>query len=152
MFFYKESTLFFDCFYWLHQCLNTTSYVGILLLPCGAPEDKGDGLCGAPLLYPLDSNSSPRGIRCGGAYWLPRVWDHIGSLYPVLSLLPNSEYGLVICVRLCIVRVSVGVLGLYRSFFIIGGRGCSYLRLRGVFAMVFRRICADRDWGVCFVW
>ena len=25
----------------------------------------------------------PRGIRCGGAYWLPRVWDNIGSYIPV---------------------------------------------------------------------
>ena len=73
----------------------------------------------------------------------------IGSLYPVLSLLPSSEYGFAICVRAEIARVSVGLLGLYLSFFIIGGRGCSYLRLRGGFAMVFRRICADRDWIVC---
>ena len=35
-------------------------------------------------------------------------------------------------VRAGIVRVSVGLLGLYRSFFIIGGRDCSLLRLCGV--------------------
>ena len=76
---------------------------------------------GVPLLYPLDSNSSPWGIRCGGAYLLPRAYRDIVSLYPVLSLLPSSEFCAAICVRLCIVRVSVGVLGWYRSFFIIGG-------------------------------
>ena len=38
----------------------------------------------------------------------------------------------VLCVRAEIVRVSVGVLGLYRTFFIIGGRDRSCLRLRGV--------------------
>ena len=52
--------------------------------------------------------------------------------YPVLSLLASSECSLAICVRLCIVRVSVGLLGLGRSFFIIGGMDCSFLRLRGV--------------------
>ena len=50
----------------------------------------------------------------------------------MLSLIPSSEFGLAICVRSGIVRVSVGLLGLYRSFFIIGGRDCSFLRLCGV--------------------
>ena len=36
-----------------------------------------------------------------------------------------------------------------RSFFIIGGMDCSFLRLRGVFAMAFRRICANRGWVDC---
>ena len=61
-----------------------------------------------------------------------------------------SEFCTAICVRLCIVRVSVGLLGLYRTFFIIGGRGCLCLRLREGLAMVFRRITADREWVVCF--
>ena len=78
-----------------------------------------------PLLTPL-------GIRCGGALLLPRAYRDIVSLYPVLSLLANSEYCLAICVRLCIVRVSVGVLGFGRTFFIIGGVDRSFLRLRGV--------------------
>ena len=56
----------------------------------------------------------------------------LGFRYPVLSLLPSSEFGLAICVRLCIFRVSVGVLGFSRTFFIIGGVGRSFLRLRGV--------------------
>ena len=69
----------------------------------------------------LDSTSSTRGVRCGGAYLLPRAYRDMVSLYPVLPFIPSSEYGLVVCVRLCIVRVSVGLLGLYRLFFIIGG-------------------------------
>ena len=80
----------------------------------------------------VDSTSSTRGIRCGGAFWLPRVWDNIGFRYPVLSFIASSEYGLAICVRAGIVRVSVGVLGLYRTFFIIGGGDRSCLRLRVV--------------------
>ena len=39
-------------------------------------------------------------------------------------------------------------LGFGRTFFIIGGVDRLCLRLRGVFAMFFRRICADRDWIV----
>ena len=63
---------------------------------------------------------------------LPRAWGNLGSCIPVLSLLPSSEFGLAICVRAGIVRVSVGLFGFGHSFFIIGGRGCSCLRLRGV--------------------
>ena len=37
-------------------------------------------------------------------------------------------------------------LGFRLSFFIIGGRDCSFLRLLEVFAVVFRRICANRGW------
>ena len=70
------------------------------------------------------SNTSPDpwGIRCGGALLLPRAYRDLVSLCPVLSLLPSSEFCTAICVRLCIVRVSVGLLGLGRSFFIGGGR------------------------------
>ena len=50
----------------------------------------------------------------------------------MLSLLPSSEFGLAVCVRAGIVRVSVGLLGLYRSFFIIGWMDRSCLRLRVV--------------------
>ena len=52
--------------------LNAESHIALVDFIV-APKDEGDGLCGAPLLYPLDSNSSPRGIRCGGAYLLPRL-------------------------------------------------------------------------------
>ena len=50
----------------------------------------------------------------------------------MLSFIPSSEYSFTICVRAGIVRVSVGVLGIGRSFFIIGGRDRLFLRLRGV--------------------
>ena len=55
----------------------------------------------------------------------------------MLSLLASSEYCAVICVRLCIVRVSVGLPSLDRSFFIIGGGDRSYLRLRMVLLLAF---------------
>ena len=89
---------------------------------------------------------------------LPRVWGNIGSCIPVLSLLPSSEFYLAICVRAGIARVSVGLPSLYRTFFIIGGIGRSFLRLRGVLLCFFvgfarnllRRL--TRDWVVSFVW
>ena len=55
----------------------------------------------------------------------------------MLSIIPSSEYGLAICVRAGIVRVSVGLLGGYRTFFIIGRIGRSCLRLRGGLAFSF---------------
>ena len=53
----------------------------------------------------------------------------LGFRYPVLSLLARCECSFAICVRLCIVRVSVGLFGWCRSFFMIGGgavRSCGY--------------------------
>ena len=50
----------------------------------------------------------------------------------MLSLLASSEYGLVLCVRAEVACVSVGLLGWYLSFFIIGGIGRLCLRLRVV--------------------
>ena len=69
-------------------------------------------------------------LRRGGCR-LPRAWGNIGICIQVLSLLPSSECCAAICVRAGIVRVSVGLLGLFRSFFIIGGwtvRTCGYVR------------------------
>ena len=65
------------------------------------------------------------------------VYTNLGSGIQVLSLLPSSEYGFAFCVRAGIVRVSVGLLGLYRTFFIIGGIGCSFLRLLLVLLWLF---------------
>ena len=87
------------------------------LLLAGAVEERQ----GISIPYPSPTPLlTPGGIRCGGAYLLPRAYRDIGRLYPVLSLLSSSEFCAVICVRLCIARVSVGLLGGYRSFFIIG--------------------------------
>ena len=65
------------------------------------------------------------------------VYTNLGSCIPVLSLLASYEYDFAICVRLCIVRVSVGLPSLYRTFFIIGGEDRSYLRLRMVLLCFF---------------
>ena len=55
----------------------------------------------------------------------------------MLPFIPSSEYGLAICVRAGIARVSVGLLGLYRSFFIIGGVDRLCLRLLVVLLWLF---------------
>ena len=145
--FYKVTTFCFDCFFWLHQCLNTTSYVGILLLPCGAPKDRDGGICESPLPYPLDSNSSTRGIRCGGACRLPRACDPFSQLNS--GAVARPQFG-IWCSCRCSgryrSRFSRFRLALGRSFFICGGMDCSFLRLRGGFAKIFRRICANRGW------
>ena len=60
------------------------------------------------------------------------VYANLGFRYPVLSLLASSECSLAICVRAVVACVSVGLLGLGRSFFIIGGgavRACGYVRV-----------------------
>ena len=72
------------------------------LLLAGAPEDEGDGLCGAPLLHPLDSTSSPlgnplrRGISAAavlGQYRIPV--SGAGRLSPVPNVVQLSVFGLV---------------------------------------------------------
>ena len=55
----------------------------------------------------------------------------------MLPFIPSSEYGFSFCVRAGIVRVSVGLLGYGRSFFIIGGIGRLFLRLRSVLQWSF---------------
>ena len=146
--FYKESTLFFDFSFWLHQgrIPRHTCRFYCCLAAHQRTRKKDSAEPSFPI--PWTPPHPPGGIRCGGAYLLPRAWGNIGSCIPVLPFIPSSEFYLAVCVRAGIVRVSVGLLGLYRTFFIIGGIGRSCLRLRGVFAMFFRRICADREWIV----
>ena len=55
----------------------------------------------------------------------------------MLPFIPNSEFYLAVCVRAGIARVSVGLLGYGRSFFIIGGIGRLFLRLRSVLQWSF---------------
>ena len=50
---------------------------------------------GVPLLYPLDSNSSPWGIRCGGALLLPRAYRDIVSRIQVQVV--YRQFGIWFC-------------------------------------------------------
>ena len=96
--FYKESTFGLDCYFWFHQGMNTTSYVGILLLLAGAPKDRDGGICESPLPYPkhacvvnwtltLPPNHAGvvQGDRCGGILLLPRV------CYPFRQLISGAN-------------------------------------------------------------
>ena len=143
MLFYKVATLGFRCFFWLHQGMNTTSYVGILLLLAGAPKDRDGGICESPLPYPLDSNSSTRGFRCGGILLLPRVYRDIGFRCPVQVDYRHFDVKIG-CFVFGFVSFAfqMVLLGLYRLFFIIG------LKKDAVcvaFLLVFL-ITADRDY------
>ena len=94
----------------------------------------------------------PGVIRCGGAFWLPRAYRDIGSLYPVQVDHRHFDVSfgcLVFGLRsLAFQKITVG---LCRSFFIIGGMDCSCLRLRGVMLWIFVGITADRAISSNFV-
>ena len=145
---YKETTVGFGLFFWLHQGRIPHRMCRFYWLLAGAVEERQ----GISIPYPSPTPLlTPGGIRCGGALLLPRAYRDLVSLYPVLSLLASSEFCSAICVRAGIARVSVGLPSLYRSFFIIGGKvvcSCGYVG----FCFFFRRICADRGWIVCLGW
>ena len=88
------------------------------MLLAGAPKDRDGGICESPLPYPLDSNSSTEPRRRGSGGSLRRVdWAAAGlqgyrnpvSVADCLSPLRRNVW--VLCVRLCIARVSGGLVG-----------------------------------------
>ena len=146
--FYKESTFGLDCYFWFHQGMNTTSYVGILLLLAGAPKDRDGGICESPLPYPLDSNSSTRGFRCGGILLLPRVYANLGIRCPVRTFRRHFDVKIGCFVfGLVSFAFQLGLFGLYRLFFIIGWKKDAVCVS---FLLVFW-ITADRDYCANFV-
>ena len=124
---------------------NTTSYVGILLLPCGAPKDEEEGLCGALLPHPLDSTSSTRGYPLRRGISAAAVDRDIGSLYPVQTVSTHFDVtfgGIVFGLKLfAFQKITPGIC---LSFFIGGGIDCSCLRLREVLLWSIVGITADR--------
>ena len=78
------------------------------------------------------SDTSPltrRGVRCGGVTIAAAVGVNIGIRNPVLSLIATSIFRAVICVRAEIARISVGMFGLYRTFFICAdGKKTAFVR------------------------
>ena len=129
MFLYKETALFLGLSFWLHQWGIPHHMCRFYLLLAGAVGKRQ----GISIPYPSPTPLlTPGEIRCGGAYLLPRAYRDIGFRFPVLSLLARYEFDLAICVRLCIVRVSVGVPSFSRTFFMIGGkivRSCGYVEV-----------------------
>ena len=147
--FYKETAFGLWGLYWLHQWGIPYRYCRFHC--CLAAHQRTRKKDSAEPSFPIlwTPPHPPGESAAAGKCRLPRVWGNVGSCIPVLSLLASSEYCAAFCVRAGIVRVSVGLLGYGRTFFIIGGVGRLFLRLRVVFAMVFCRICANRDWVVC---
>ena len=102
---------------------------------------------GAPLLYPLDSNSSPWGIAAAG-YWAAAVYRDIGFRCPVRTFHRHFDvmFGCFMFDPVSFAFQSV-LFGLYRLFFIIGWeKDAVCLALSHVFL-----ITADRDYCFNFV-
>ena len=108
------------------------------MLPCGAPEDEEEGLCGALLPHPLDSTSSTRGYPLRRGILAAAVDRDIGSLYPVRVDHPHFDE-LIGCFvfGLGLFAFQKITPGICLSFFIGGGIDCSCLRLRGVLPFSF---------------
>ena len=130
---------------------NTTLYVGILLLPCGAPKDRDGGICESPLPYPLDSNpSNPGGIAAAGYYCCRGFGAILFAEFRCGSLISSSEFGAAVCVRAGIARISEDFVGFWSLVFHYWWDGLLVPAAIVRFAVVFRRICANRGWVGCF--
>ena len=82
--------------------MNTTSYVGILLLLAGAPKSGDGGICESLLPHPLDSPLSNPGesLRRGmtaaaGLYQFRYLVSGAGRSSPIRNLVWLSVFGLV---------------------------------------------------------
>ena len=81
--FYKESAFGLCRFSWLHQgrIPRHTCRFYCCLAAHQRTRKKDSAEPSFPILW--TPPHPPGGIRCGGAYLLPRVWDNIGSYIPV---------------------------------------------------------------------
>ena len=104
-----------------------------------SPPSPSSGL---HLIHPGDPLR--RGISAAAG--LGQYWN------PVSGAVVTPQFGIwfcFLCLGLDRSRFS-RVVGLVSHVFHYWGMDCSCLRLRGVFAKIFRRICADRGWVDCF--
>ena len=88
---------------------------------------------GVPLLYPLDSNSSPWGYPLRRGITAAAVDRNIGFRYPVQVDHPHFDisFGCFVFGLGLFAFQSIS-MGFGRTFFIGGGMDCSFLRLRDV--------------------
>ena len=131
MFYYKETALGFSRLFVFFQCgiphRSCRFYCCLAAHQRTKEKDSAEPL--SSILWTPPPH--PGGIRCGGAYLLPRVWDNIGSCIPVQ--VDNRQFGIWFCF-LCSgydrSRFS-WVVGLWSHVFHYWGDGRSCLRLRG---------------------
>ena len=137
MFYYKETAFGFGISFWFHQC--GIPHRSCRFYCCLAAHQRTRKKDSAEPSFPiLWTPPHPPGESAAAGHICCRGFIPIQvTVFRCRSIIPSSEFGLAICVRLCIVRVSVGLLGGYRSFFIIGGMDRSCLRLRVVLLWLF---------------
>ena len=84
----KESAFGLWGLYWLHQCGIPHRMCRFYLLLAGAVGKRQ----GIAIPYPSPTPLlTPGGIRCGGAYWLPRAYRDLVNLYPVQVAHPHFD-------------------------------------------------------------
>ena len=134
----KETAFCLCRLYWLHQwgIPYRTCRFHCCLAAHQRTRKKDSAEPSFPILW--TPPHPPGGIRCGGAYLLPRVWGNLGIRYPVQTVCPhfNMTFGCFVF-GLGLFAFQKITLGLCRSFFIIGRMNCSFLRLRGVLPFSF---------------
>ena len=108
------------------------------MLPCGAPKDEEEGLCGALLPHPLDSTSSTRGyplrrgnVGCRGLCQYRIPVSGAGRLSPVPNFIWLSVFGL------WSFAFQSGCPACIARFSLLGGMDCLCLRLRWVLPWIF---------------
>ena len=147
LFYYKESALFFDFSFWFHQEGIPHRMCRFYLLLAGAVEERQ----GIAIPYPSPTPLlTPGGIRCGGAFWLPRVCSNIGSCIQVQVAYPQFRiwFGN-LCSALYRSHFS-RVVGLVSFVFHYWGEGRLFLRLRWVLQWSFVGFALTA--GGSFVW
>ena len=146
---YKEAAVGLWGLYWLHQWGIPHRMCRFYWFLAGAVGKRQ----GISIPYPSPTPLlTPGGVRCGGAYLLPRAWDNIGFRCPVQVDHPHFDISFGCFVfGLGLFAFQKISLGFGRTFFIGGGMDCSFLRLRGVLIWIFVGITADRATSSNFV-
>ena len=128
--FYKESAFFFCRLFCFSQC--GIPHRMCRFYCCLAAHQRTRKKDSAEPSFPIlwTPPHPPGVIRCGGAFWLPRVWGNIGSCIQVQVAYPQFRiwFGY-LCSGLDRSRFS-RVVGLVSLVFHYWGIGCSCLRLR----------------------
>ena len=142
---YKVAAAGFGFSFWLHQGRIPHRYCRFHC--CLAAHQRTRKKDSAEPSFPIlwTPPHPPGVIRCGGVFWLPRLTGISDSGIRCRFLIPTSIYRLgALCSGCGRLRFS-RVVGLVSFVFHWWGRSFVPAGTWGL-AMVFRRICADREW------